>query len=349
MMDDDCFGDEAAQAEGLTQSLNPPAKSIQANRDAPRLSADQGRRQGTASQDRISFALEQEREAKAWESWSKQPSKIPSWATPMPAAEGTVTAAQAGRIHAGPGRPSKDMLKDLRGAKVATQAAAKALAESREVAARMLALAKQQAAQTKMMAAAGKLFKPCATPSPVKRRASDSQIPEGLSPDATVLPIAAAHKRRATGRRTHAGEKSNPATRAADNKGDSLSVQGEESEPSPEARLAGESSGQPTEPRTFAGRYRTGGDKMWSQRIDIYNLARKELEKMYPGKKITKLPSANQQDYWAFLRQHQKKNCPPGTKFSQASESLAEAGKAYHAKLIEEAKAEGWEAAEQAT
>ena len=337
MMDDDWFSDEAAQAEGRTQSLKPPATSIQANRDAPQLSADQGQRQGTAPQDRIS--LEQEREAKAWESWSKQPSKIPSWATPKPAAEGTLTAAQAGRIHAGPGRPSKDMLKDLRGAKVATQAAAKAL----------LALAKQQAAQTKMMAAAGKLFERCATPSPVKRRASDSQIPEGLSPDATVLPIAAAHKRRATGRRTHAGEKSNPATRAADNKGDSLSVQGEESEPSPEARLAGESSGQPTEPRTFAGRYKTGDDKVWSQRIDIYNLARKELEKMYPGKKITKLPSANQQDYWAFLRQHQKKNCPPGTKFSQASESLAEAGKAYHAKLIEEAKAEGWEAAEQAT
>ena len=341
MMDDDWFSDEAAQAEGRTQSLKPPATSIQANRDAPQLSADQGQRQGTAPQDRIS--LEQEREAKAWESWSKQPSKIPSWATPKPAAEGTLKAAQAGRIHAGPGRPSKDMLKDLRGAKVATQAAAKALAESQEVAARMLALAKQQAAQTKVMATAGKLFKPCATPSPVKRRASDSQIPEGLSPDATALPIAAAHKRRATGQKTHADEKSNPATRAADNKGDN------KSEPSPEARLAGESSGQPTEPRTFAGRYRAADDKVWCQHIDIYNETRKELEKMYPGKKITKLPSANQQDYWAFLRQHQKKNCPPGTKFSQASESLAEAGKAYRAKLIEEAKAEGWEAAEQAT
>ena len=88
---------------------------------------------------------------------------------------------------------------------------------------------------------------------------------------------------------------------------------------------------------------------MWSQRIDIYNFARKDLEKMYPGKRIRGLPSAKQQDYWNFLRQHQRNNCPPGTEFSQASASLVEAGKAYRAKLIEEAKAEAWEPAEQAT
>ena len=355
-MDDDWFCDEAAQAEGLTQSLKPPATSIQAQRDAR---GNQGQCQGTASQNQVKeratqkhMALELERQEKAWESWSrKEPSGTPSWATPKPAAEGTLTAAQATRIHARPGRPAKDLQKDIRSAQVATQAAAKAMAQSQEVAARMLAMAKQQAAQTRMMATAGKLLSPCATPRPAKRGAS--QILGEVSPDAKALPIAATRKRRATAGEangedavgTDKNEKSNSATLAADNKGASLSAQGEESELSNETPPPGESRVLPT---TFAGRYKTRDDKLWEQRIEIYNATRHELECKYPGKKFTKLPSAKQQAYWTFLREHQKENCPAGTTFSKTQESLAEAGKAYRAKLIEEAKAKEWDAAEQA-
>ena len=78
---------------------------------------------------------------------------------------------------------------------------------------------------------------------------------------------------------------------------------------------------------------------VWKTKVDNYWQTRNEIAANYPGKAHMKLPSLAQEKYWAFTREFMKANCEKGCSKAKMKKGLADASRAYKAKLIIEAEA----------